>query len=244
MLGMRNKETPVVNDKNSTAWAYKEIRQMIVQQKMTPGSKFNQVKLAEELGISRTPVIKALHKLEAEGLVDNVPQKGFTVHQLTVSELLELFSLREALDTIIINSLLDNITKQQIDTLEEILKPFGNEWTPATIEQYWLADQTFHNTMMDLSDNVLAKKVNDTFQVLNRTYRGGLMRHPSQSLKEHLELVNALRTKDSRAARKVSIEHIAKGKEMLQGLVDKLRGLGLDPNKLPVQDVPGKVFEG
>jgi len=232
------------NENNSTAWAYREIRQRIVHKKLAPGSKFNQVKLAEELGISRTPVVKALYKLEAEGLVDNVPQKGFTVHQLTVSELLELFSLREALDTIMVNSLIDNITNRQIEMLEGILHPFDTEWTPELIEQYWLADQLFHNTLMELSDNILAKKVNETFQVLNRTYRGGLMRHPSESLKEHRALVAALKNHDGKLARQLTIEHIAQGKELLQGLVDKLRGLGVDPTRLPIQDVEGKVFEG
>jgi len=232
------------NENNTTAWAYREIRQLIVQQKLAPGLKFNQVKLAEELGISRTPVVKALHKLEAEGLVDNVPQKGFSVHQLTVAELLELFSLREALDTIMINSLSENITQQQIAVLDAILQPFGAEWSPDDVERYWLADQTFHNTLMEFSNNILAKKVNETFQVLNRTYRGGLMRHPNESLKEHMALMNALKNHDAKGARKMTIEHIAKGKELLQGLVDKLRGLGLDPAKLPVQEVSGHVFEG
>jgi len=234
-------EAPVAED-NSTASAYKAIRQMIVEQKLIPGSKFNQVKLAEELGISRTPVVKALHKLEAEGLVDNIPQKGFFVHQLTVSELLELFSLREALDTIILNGIVANITVEQLDHLDSIIEPFGEEWTPEIMGDYWLADQAFHNTLMEFSNNSLAKKVNDTFQVLNRTYRGGLVRHPGESLKEHRALLAALKARDAKTARKIAIEHISKGREILEGTVEKLLSLGVDPAKLPVQDVPQKVF--
>jgi len=237
---LRN-DFPVAED-NSTASAYKAIRQMIVEQKLTPGSKFNQVKLSQDLGISRTPVVKALHKLEAEGLVDNIPQKGFFVHQLTVTELLELFSLREALDTIILNGIADTITAEQIDHLNSILEPFGDDWSPEIMGRYWLADQIFHNTLMELSNNELAKKVNDTFQVLNRTYRGGFVRHPGESLREHRELVDALKARDSKAARKIAISHISKGREILEGTVEKLRSLGVDPAKLPVQDVPQKVF--
>lgn len=227
---------------SSTASAYKAIRQMIVEQKLPPGSKFNQVKLAQDLGISRTPVVKALHKLEAEGLVDSIPQKGFFVHQLTVTELLELFSLREALDTIILNGIAERITNEEIDHLNGILEPFGNDWTPEMIREYWLADQVFHNTLMELSNNELAKKVNETFQVLNRTYRGGFVRHPEQSLKEHRALVEALKARDAKTARKLAIEHISKGREILESTVEKLRSLGVDPAKLPVQDVPQKVF--
>ena len=227
---------------NSTASAYKAIRQMIVEQKLAPGSKFNQVKLSQDLGISRTPVVKALHKLEAEGLVDNIPQKGFFVHQLTVVELLELFSLREALDTIILNGIAEKITADQIDQLNSILEPFGADWTSEMIRKYWLADQVFHNTLMELSNNELAKKVNDTFQVLNRTYRGGFVRHPEESLKEHKALVAALKARDGKTARKIAIEHISKGRETLEATVEKLRTLGVDPSKLPVQDVPQKVF--
>lgn len=215
---------------------------MIVEQRLAPGTKFNQVKLAEDLGVSRTPVVKALHKLEAEGLVDNHPQKGFFVHQLTVAELLELFALREALDTIILNGIAENITPDQITHLNAILEPFKDEWTPEIIGEYWLADQIFHNTLMELSNNTLAKKVNDTFQVLNRTYRGGFVRHPGESLKEHRALIVALKARDAKMARKIAIEHISKGREILEKTVEKLRSLGVDPTKLPVQDVPQKVF--
>ena len=223
------------DDNGSTLYVYKILREQIVKHKVAPGSKFNQEELAKELGVSRTPVVKALHKLETEGLVDNIPRRGFYVHQLTMKELLELFTLREALELMVINSVIDKLTPHQIQRLEEIMAPFRGQWTPALIEEYWLADQVFHNTLLEMSDNKLVQKLNETFQVLNRTYMGGIIRKPSESLNEHKMLIKALKERDAETARKIAAGHAAQSRISLQNAVDKLNKLGVDPSKLPVR---------
>ena len=60
---------------------------MILANQFAPNQRINQSQLATELGVSRTPVIKALHMLVAEGLLDNIPNKGFYIHKLTIKEL-------------------------------------------------------------------------------------------------------------------------------------------------------------
>ena len=77
-----------VKAENQTLYAYEMLRQKILNQELEPGGKINQVEVAQEIGVSRTPVAKALSRLESEGLVDNASNHGFVVNETTVVELL------------------------------------------------------------------------------------------------------------------------------------------------------------
>jgi len=92
-------------DNKNTLSAYNQIKKLIIEKKIQPGEKINQNALAKQLKISRTPIVKALHKLETQGLVDNIPDKGFYVHKLSILEWFDLIVLREALDRIVINEI-------------------------------------------------------------------------------------------------------------------------------------------
>lgn len=220
---------------NSTLAIHKTLRQWIIHKKLKPGSKINQIELAEVFGVSRTPIVKALQRLETEGLIDNVYQKGYFVHQLTVKEILEIFALREALEVIVINDVVTIITDEQISKLEKLFAPFSKN--DMNIKEYWEADQIFHNTLIDLCRNELAKKINEMFQVLNRTYIGGLVRKPAETLVEHKRIIAALKTRNLEEATSAIIEHIYKTKKLLLEMNRRLEKLGIDPSKLPVQDM-------
>ncbi len=213
-----------------------------MQKKLPPGSKINQSGISRELNVSRTPVVKALHKLETQGLVDNIPGRGFYVHHLSIKELLDLFALREALETIVITDIVDKISIEQIKELKKVFEPFINvEWSTAVIENYWKADQIFHNYLIDLCENDFVKKINDNFQILNRTYTGGLIRKPAETLQEHQAIIDALYHRDRENACNAAVEHIRKTKELLQVVVNRLVRLGVNPTSIRVQDLPVEI---
>jgi len=236
---MKTRETKK-EDKN-TAYVYNILRQMIEQKKLLPGDKFNQVKLAKELKVSRTPIIKALHKLESEGLVDSINQKGFFVHQLTISELAELFALREALEMIVIENLVDNMDSEQVSEnigkLREIFASFNGEWTAEMIEEYKKADVVFHNRLFDLCTNTLAQKINNKFQIINRTCLAGLIRKSDKTFEEHMAIITALENKDAKRAKEEMAEHIVSTRKILFNITDRLGELGIDTKKLLLDEL-------
>ena len=77
---------------------YRELKAMIVDRRLKPGDKILQEKIAREFGVSRTPLMCALKKLEQEKLVQAVPRRGFFVRRFTKEEVLEAFELREILE--------------------------------------------------------------------------------------------------------------------------------------------------
>lgn len=222
--------------KPTTATVYRQIRDMIVRRELPMGAKINQAAMAERLGASRTPVITALHKLESEGLVDNIHNSGFYVHRLTIKELADLFAFREALNTIMVNDLIDTMTDERLDELEALFAPFQGS-AEINRQEYALADIAFHSKMLAWCDNDLAKEANEKLQILNRSWSAGLVRSPQQTIREHLEIIAAFRRRDGETARRLMREHILSTLELLQATLDNLRSLGLDPRTIPLDEV-------
>jgi DNA-binding GntR family transcriptional regulator len=238
----------------TTSWVYRQIRELIIDKRLPPGSKINQNAMAGEMRISRTPVVNALHKLESEGLVDNVPHTGFFVHQITVKELLDLFALREALDTMIVTELVATVSDEEIRRLARLFEPFrgdgggraergarggrGGKGQGTTIdtERYRRADIRFHFTMLELCANTLARKVNENFQVFNRSFMGGLVRPPEETLPEHQAIIDALRSRNLAQARAAVVAHNNGTKAVLQELVVNMRKIGVDPEKIALEE--------
>jgi DNA-binding GntR family transcriptional regulator len=225
---------------NTTRRIYEDLLNLIVEKELAPGSKINQNRLAERLRSSRTPIVKALHKLETQGLVDSIPDRGFYVHELSVLELVELWTLREALDSIVILELVETITPAQIEQIEEALGNF--ERSAADIDEacYRKADKLFHKLLLQFSRNLLVKKINDYFQIYNRCFTVGLLRKPQETLPEHRRMVEALKAKDRESAREAVVSHITRTKVFLQQLVQQLRKVGIDPASIPFKEAAGR----
>lgn len=223
----------------TTAYVYENIKRQIIDKKLPPGEKINQQRIATELGVSRTPVVKALHKLESQGLVDNIHDKGFSVHRLSIKELLDLFSIREALDTMMVSELIESITDRQIESLEAVFTDFF-ERDPASINEseYWKRDQRFHRQMLDFCHNNLAKRIDDNFQIFSRTFSVGLLRKPAETMLEHRQIIEGIRKRNRDAAVEAVYKHIYKTKSFLQEVVSKLKKLGIDPAGIPFNELP------
>jgi DNA-binding GntR family transcriptional regulator len=192
--------------------------------------------MAETMRISRTPVVNALHKLESEGLVDNVPHTGFFVHQITVKEVLDLFALRQALEVIVVTELAETITESQVQKLKDFFSPFLGSQNMIDVERYRRADFKFHTTMLEMCGNKLAKRVNENFQILTRSLMAGLLRPPAQTLSEHMAIVEALAARDLARARDAVVAHNNGTRTLLQDMVLNLRRIGADPECITVEE--------
>jgi len=226
-----------MSEPQSIEYIHNIIRGWILENKIEPGKKINQIKIAEELKVSRTPIVKALHKLATEGLVDNIPQRGFFVHQITLKELHELFILRESLEKIIICDIVERLTKKEIRDLEMFFIEF-TKVNAIDVKKYSLKDQQFHTKLFELSNNSLVKKINETFQVLNRTFLSGLVRPPKDTLPEHLKIIETLKMKDVQGAVKIISEHDGNTQQRLLQIMDGMNELGINTARAHVGDIP------
>lgn len=228
-------------DGSDTNSLYLKIRSMIVENVLRPGEKILQNKLAEEIGVSRTPIVKALHKLVSEGLVDNLPNRGFYVHVLNISELLELLIIRQAFDAIVAADIARNRTESQANELITLWEPFKSIDIkviddPAVKQEYAKADRRFHELQYEWCSMGTLKKINDTTQILNRTYMCGLVRSASETYQEHLGISNAIARGDEQEAAKEASLHNENTVTILKQFVNQMSMMGLDPEKVTLNE--------
>ena len=81
-----------------TDWVYEEVRQAIIELRLKPGEALREAAIAEQLGVSKTPVREALARLEQEGLVETTSFKGAVVSGYSPEDLQEIYELRELLE--------------------------------------------------------------------------------------------------------------------------------------------------
>ena len=74
------------------------MRKRILCFELKPGERFFETEIAEDLGVSRTPIREALSRLEQEGLIKSLPKRGYAVSDVTAREIEELYEIREALE--------------------------------------------------------------------------------------------------------------------------------------------------
>jgi DNA-binding GntR family transcriptional regulator len=114
---------------------YKILRQKILTGEAPPGTKLIEVKLAQEINTSRTPVREALHKLEMENLVESIPRVGYVVRKIGTQDVDEICEIRFSLESLAAKWASEKITSNQLARLEEIISETDrairlNETTP------------------------------------------------------------------------------------------------------------------
>lgn len=222
---------------------YLEIRRQIIEHEVRPGQKLNQRVLAESFGTSSTPVIKALHRLSSEGLVDTIPNRGFIVHSSNVKELEDLYELREALEVTAVADLTE-LSREEINRIADELQQILDQMDINDMAQYRKMDVEFHNHIINSSSNEMLKSINETHQILNRTYLPGLLRNPSSTIDEHQKIIENLRKGDKEALMQTMRTHISVTKTTISKLVKRLQWVGLNPRNILVNELDGKNLTG
>jgi len=209
---------------------YRQLKAMILDQKLKPGSKIYQEKLAEDLGISRTPLVSALKKLEQEQLITAVPRKGFFVRHFSTDEMISIFELREVLEGLAARRASMRITADQIRKLRKFFQGVGTSDDTKGVEKYAAEDRRFHNFLIDIGGDDLMASILETYSVIAFSYLlgfgGGLVRPPKETLPEHLAIIDAITNRNpDRAERAIRI-HFKRSREKLASIFQAAGGTG------------------
>ena len=188
---------------------YLKIKQMIFNQQLKPGQKLIQEKLSSELGVSRSPLLKALEKLEGELLVEKIPRRGMYVKEMTLNEIIDVFQCRAVIEGLSARLTAGNITDEQIAMLRQSIQPFVDTEV-IDPEAYAEADRTFHTRIMQWSNNKAILRLEVLSNIHLKAYQTGLLRPPEDTLTEHLEIIEAIAAKNGTLAEKLMRAHIEK----------------------------------
>ncbi len=188
--------------------AYRRLLEEISRGELPPGARLRETELAERLGISRTPVREAIRQLEADGLVDHIPRQGATIRVLDYSEVMELYEMRAVLEGTAARLAARAASDLELDELGVLNAELAA--APDARSAYELNRQ-FHMTLLDAAKNrYLVKSVNALQKTLLIIGPSTLAEsdRASQAVREHAELLEALKARDGTRAETCMRDHI------------------------------------
>jgi DNA-binding GntR family transcriptional regulator len=197
---------------NLSADAADVIRQMIVNGQLTDGSRINEVHLAEELSVSRTPLREALGRLVAEGALYQTPRIGYFVSPLSVSEAEQIYPIRPLLDPEALR--LSGVPSEAVlSDLEEVNRGI---LMAATVPEKIDLDDRWHLLLLSGCPNRVLLELIGHFMRRTRRYELALFREAGNvrvSTVHHDQIVRALRAKDLEKACDVLRQNLTGGLE-------------------------------
>lgn len=204
-----------INRLNLTDEAYNILANRIVNRKLKPGARLIEDELAEDIGISRTPIREALNRLAQDGLIELIPRKGAQVSRLKARDVEEIYELRKLLEGLATEKATASISKEELNEIRKLMK--RSELSSKRRLEYFLkVDLKLHNLIISHCDNSrLIKMIKSlhnfvsSFRVLDAQYA----RRIKQAHKEHKAILKALFKKDATAARLLIEQHIDNAKK-------------------------------
>jgi DNA-binding GntR family transcriptional regulator len=187
---------------------YLKIREMILDGQLSPGEKLTQEELANKLGVSRTPLLRALQLLEGDMLLVSIPRRGMYVRKMTLVELRDAFQLRCAVESLASELAAVQMKKAQVKQMRDLFAPFADDLNQANLIEYQKADHAFHSMILQGSGNEIIRKMPVINNILKITYQYGLIRLPYQTYREHMAIIDGIEAKDPVAASKAMREHL------------------------------------
>ena len=197
---------------------YGSLKKSILNGKLKAGQRLIEEQLANQVGMSRTPVREAFHKLERDDLVVRLPKGGFAIREFTKEDVEEIFGIRSALETYAaylatLNIAPDKLTilEKKIDELERVLDSGDNE----KIVQL---HTDFHEILYKTSKSKKLIGMIDNFHDYFYGYRLALLPTSAgfkTSIAEHRNILEAMKKKNPRLVERLVRNHLEKGRDLV-----------------------------
>ena len=199
---------------NESETAYVKIKELFLRGEIEPGEVVSILYFSQLLNIGRTPVTAACQKLETEGFLRIIPKKGVLITPLSISDVRDMYEAREAIELYIGERAFANITKEDIEDLENcILRQKKCEQNEDAFG-FMKEDAYFHNCIMRRYQNrtllSLYEMMTDRIFIVGvRNSKNPARMH--ESIEQHIEIVDCIRKKDKENFIKVLGANILRG---------------------------------
>lgn len=205
--------------------AYQAVRQRILDNLYPPGHRALEQELAQELGISRTPLREAMIRLRNEGLVEIIPRHGFRVQPLSATDMREIYETLTALESMAAElAARRKPGPAEVKPLEDASRDMARALRANDLDAWAQADERFHSSLLDLCGNRLLKQT--VLNFWDRAHRARMFTlrlrpKPVNSTKEHRELVARIRAGDAAGALRLTRAHRERGSRELLGIIEQ-----------------------
>jgi len=200
---------------------YEKIKDSIITHVYKFGSRLYLKNLSAEMNVSMIPVREALRKLEQEGLIEIIPNRGAIVKTYTIKDLIEIYDLRRQLESLAVEILVNKINQSNLDKLKRICEMDEKSLGKGNLEDHNKYNRKFHESLINFSQNSrLIKFYNELsgqmYTLVSITtilaYTNG--EGAKHNIRKHREIIKAIEQKDAEQAKKIIQEHIQLSKEL------------------------------
>ncbi|HZX33226.1 MAG TPA: GntR family transcriptional regulator [Rhodocyclaceae bacterium] len=199
------------------------LRQRIFAHELPPGTWIDEQKLAEQYGISRTPLREALKVLASEGLVELKPRRGCYVTEISAQDIDDIYPLMALLEGRCASEAVKRAKRADIDDLKAVHEVLERSAVEGKIEAFFEANQEFHRKIQELAGNRwLLTVIQDLRKVLklSRMHSLSIEGRLQQSLDEHRLIMAAILAGNAEQAEQAMHDHLLSGREALARMQD------------------------
>ena len=216
----------VTQKKSLREMVYESLRKTILHGKLKAGQRLIEETLAHQVGISRTPVREAFHKLERDDLVCRLPKGGFAVKEFTKEDVEEIFGIRNALESYAAYLATHHITPDKISFLEKKIKESEIAIKKGEDEKVVQLHTEFHDLLYKSCKSKKLLEMINNFRDYFYRYRSALLHAEGgfkYSIEGHRHMLEAMKKKNPRLVEKLVRQHLEKGKELILKEIDEGR---------------------
>lgn len=206
--------------------AYRELKQLVLDNHLSAGAQLLEQEAAERLGMSRTPVREAMLRLQQEGMVEIRPRHGMRVLPISADDMREIYDVLTSLESTAAYLVAKRgLSKEQLGQLSGAVIAMDAALDRNNLLEWSQADEQFHIHLVEFSENLrLIQMVGQLWDQAHRVRMLTLKLRPKpiKSNRDHAALVKAIEKKDFELARKIHHDHRSKAGTMLTNLLVSL----------------------
>jgi DNA-binding GntR family transcriptional regulator len=204
---------------------YEALKRAILRGELPSGERLIEEELASVLGTSRTPVREAIHKLEKDDLVARLARGGFAVRQFTVEDVEEIFGIRSALESHAAALATRHINAETIRTLEKKIEKSRERQAAGDLDALIRLNTQFHDTLYKSAKSRKLYDMISEFRDYFLRYRVAILGVDGMSdvsIRDHAEMLEAMKVKDEAKVEQLVRRHILRGKDVVIEQIKKV----------------------
>lgn len=208
----------IQNHKPLREMVYEELKMQILKGSIIPGTRMMEVELAEEMGVSRTPIREAIRKLEKEGLVTIEPRRGAYASMISTEDMVEILEVRQDLEGLAAYFAANRMTDEQMAELKEVSNNYNEAVKRGKMEDMIKYDTRFHHIIVESCRNKILVQMIEQLQELVLRFRYiyyDNFRRAENMPEEHEAIVAAISEGNADKARAAADIHIDRLKELV-----------------------------
>ncbi|MFT2111750.1 GntR family transcriptional regulator [Marinomonas sp. 2405UD68-3] len=209
--------------------AYRELKRKILDNELHSSQQMTEAEVSVLLNMSRTPTREAMLQLASEGLIELKPRHGMRVKPISIDDMQEIYEILTGLEsTAAALCATKGLTKEQLSLMHDAVDTMNKTLDQDNLTEWAQADEQFHRYLVEFADNNRLQSLVSNFIEQSHRFRMLTLKmrpKPTNSNKDHLDVISAIENRNSEKARLIHHQHREKSGRMLIALI---KGVGLN----------------